>query len=88
DGKGDNAHFTFYVHTKEEEKRKKAQKNAPAWDDMFKQKRGIITILRAVIKNDKKFIERVDKQLDLQTEDITPIYNKLLSLTTDFKGAD
>ena len=24
----------------------------------------------------------------LQTEDITPIYNKLLSLTTDFKGAD
>ena len=55
---------------------------------MFKQKRGIITILRAVIKNDKKFIERVDKQLDLQTEDITPIYNKLLSLTTDFKGAD
>ena len=55
---------------------------------MFKQKRGIITILRAIIKNDKKYIERVDKQLDLQTEDITPIYNKLLSLTTDFKGAD
>jgi plasmid replication initiation protein len=88
DGKADDAHFTFYVHTKEEEKRKKAQKNAPAWDDMFKQKRGIITILRAIIKNDKKYIERVDKQLDLQTEDITPIYNKLLSLTTDFKGAD
>lgn len=26
DGKGDNAHFTFYVHTKEEEKRKAEQK--------------------------------------------------------------
>lgn len=88
DGKGDNAHFTFYVHTKEEEKRKAEQKNSPAWNDMFKQKQSIIYMLRAIVKNDKKYIERVSKQLDLQTEDISKIYNKMLSLTTDFKGAD
>ena len=88
DGKGDNAHFTFYVHTKEEEKRKAEQKNSPAWNDMFKHKQSIIYMLRAIVKNDKKYIERVSKQLDLQTEDISKIYNKMLSLTTDFKGAD
>lgn len=88
EGKGDNAYFTFYVHTKEEEKRKADQKGVPAWDDLFKQKKAIIIMLQSILKNDKKYIVRVSKQLDLQTEDITKIYNKLLKLTTDFKGAE
>ena len=45
-------------------------------------------MLQSILKNDKKYIVRVSKQLDLQTEDITKIYNKLLKLTTDFKGAE
>lgn len=88
EGKGDKAHFTFYVHTKEEEKRIAEQKGTPAWDDLFKQKKGIIIMLQSILKNDKKYIVRVSKQLDLQTEDISKIYNKLLKLTTDFKGAE
>ena len=82
DGRGEKAHFEFFVHTRENQRKQKE-----AADEVLKEYRGIITFLRAIIKKDPKYIERVSKQLELEIEKVTPIYHKLLELQKDFSGA-
>ena len=82
DGRGEKAHFEFFVHTRENQ-----QKQKEAADEVLKEYRGILTFLRAAIKKDPKYIERVAKQLEFEIEKVTPIYNKLLGLQKDFSGA-
>ena len=82
DGRGEKAHFEFFVHTRENQRKQKE-----AADEVLKEYRGILTFLRATIKKDPKYIERVSKQLELEIEKVTPIYHKLLELQKDFSGA-
>lgn len=82
DGRGEKAHFEFFVHTRENQ-----QKQKEAANEVLKEYRGILTFLRAVIKKDPKYIERVGKQLELEIDKVTPIYHKLLELQKDFSGA-
>lgn len=81
DGRGEKAHFKFFVHTRENEKKKQE-----AADALIKELRGILNFLRAVIKKDPKYIERVGKHLEMEVDKITPIYYKLLDLQKDFSG--
>ena len=64
DGRGEKAHFEFFVHTRENQRKQKE-----AADEVLKKYRGILTFLRATIKKDPKYIERVSKQLELEIED-------------------
>ena len=82
DGRGEKAHFEFFVHTRENQRKQKE-----AADEVLKEYRGTITFLRAIIKKDPKYIERVSKQLELEIEKVPPIYHKLLELQKDFSGA-
>ena len=82
DGRGEKAHFEFFVHTRENQRKQKE-----AADEVLKEYRGILTFLRATIKKDPKYIERVSKQLELEIEKVTPIYHKLLELQKDFSGS-
>lgn len=82
DGRGEKAHFEFFVHTRENQRKQKE-----AADEVLKEYRGILTFLRATIKKDPKYIERVSKQLELEIEKVTPIYHKFLELQKDFSGA-
>lgn len=82
EGRGEKAHFEFFVHTRESQQRQKE-----AADEVVKEYRRILTFLRAVIKKDPRYIERVGKQLEFEIEKVTPIYNKLLELQKDFSGA-
>lgn len=82
DGRGEKAHFEFFVHTRENQMKQKE-----AADEVLKEYRGILTFLRATIKKDPKYIERVNKQLELEIEKVTPIYHKFLELQKDFSGA-
>lgn len=82
DGRGEKAHFVFFVHTRENQQRQKK-----AADEVVKEYRGILTFLRAVIRKDPRYIERVGKQLELEIDKVTPIYHKLLELQKDFSGA-
>ena len=82
DGRGEKAHFEFFVHTRENQGKQKE-----AADEVLKEYRGILTFLRATIKKDPKYIERVSKQLELEIEKVTPIYHKFLELQKDFSGA-
>ena len=82
DGRGEKSHFEFFVHTRENQ-----QKQKEAADEVLKEYRGILTFLRATIKKDPKYIERVSKQLELEVDKVTPIYHKLLELQKDFAGA-
>ena len=56
DGRGEKAHFEFFVHTRENQRKQKE-----AADEVLKEYRGILTFLRATIKKDPKYIERVSK---------------------------
>ena len=82
DGRGEKAHFEFFVHTRENEKRQKEALNA-----LLRERRGILNLLRAFVKKDPKYIQRVEMQLDSEPDKITPIYNKLLDLQKDFTGS-
>lgn len=82
DGRGEKSHFEFFVHTRENQ-----QKQKEAANEVLKEYRGILTFLRATIKKDPKYIERVSKQLELEVDKVTPIYHKLLELQKDFAGA-
>ena len=44
------------------------RKQKEAADEVLKEYRGILTFLRATIKKDPKYIERVSKQLELEIE--------------------
>ena len=81
DGRGEKAHFEFFVHTRENQ-----QKQKEAAENVQKEYRGILKFLRATIKKDPKYIERVGKQLEFEMEKIAPIYYKLLELQKDFSG--
>lgn len=81
DGRGDNAHFEFFVHTKKNDSQHKE-----AAKEIIKELRGILTFLRATIKKDPKYIERVQKQLELEVDKVPRIYNKFLELQKDFSG--
>ena len=59
----EKAHFEFFVHTRENQRKQKE-----AADEVLKEYRGILTFLRATIKKDPKYIERVSKQLELEIE--------------------
>lgn len=82
DGRGEKAHFEFFVHTRENEKRQKEALNA-----LLRERRGILNLLRAFVKKDPKYIQRVEMQLDSEPDKIPPIYNKLLDLQKDFTGS-
>lgn len=82
-GKGVDAHFEFFIHTKENEVRQKE-----LWENIRKQFNYIVAVLRSVSKKDKKYIDRVIHSLELDPEKVRPIFDKVTKAQKDFKGAE
>ncbi|EPW32988.1 hypothetical protein SAG0068_10375, partial [Streptococcus agalactiae CCUG 44050] len=82
-GKGADAHFDFFIKSKESEVKQKE-----LWEDLHKQVRAIVLILRSVFKKDPKYIERVVHDFELEPNKITKVFGKVMEAQKDFKGAE
>lgn len=82
-GKGADAHFEFYVKSKESE-----VKQNELWEDLHKQVKAIVITLRSVFKKDPKYIERVVHSLELEPDKVTKVFGKVMEAQKDFKGAE
>lgn len=83
EGRGASAHFEFFIHTKERDARQKE-----IWADLSKQIKYINTTLRLHFKKDPKYCDRVIKALNLDPDNIRPVFDKITKLEKDFKGAE
>ena len=83
EGKGTDAHFEFFIHTKEGDAQQKE-----LWEDVRKQFTHIIGVLRSVSMKDKKYIDRVVHAMELDPEKVRPIFDKVVKAQKDFKGAE
>lgn len=82
-GRGIDAHFEFYVHTKERDARQQE-----IWKDLDNEIKYIYAVLKESFKKDPKYVARVINALNLDTDKIRPIFNKITKTEKDFKGND